>query len=35
MPDEKPVKPEWVYTLKQRISDVEAFITTCQVCHES
>ena len=24
MPDEKPVKPEWMYTLKQRISDVEA-----------
>ncbi|MBA8867727.1 ADP-ribosylarginine hydrolase Tri1 [Pantoea agglomerans] len=24
MPDENPVKPEWMYTLKQRISDVEA-----------
>ncbi|MGC1146607.1 ADP-ribosylarginine hydrolase Tri1 [Pantoea agglomerans] len=24
MPDEKPVKPEWMYTLKQHISDVEA-----------
>jgi len=24
IPDEKPVKPEWMYTLKQRISDVEA-----------
>jgi len=23
MPDEKPVKPEWMYTLKQRISDAE------------
>ncbi|MBA8867535.1 hypothetical protein FHW11_004731 [Pantoea agglomerans] len=35
MPDEKPVKPEWMYTLRQRISDVETFITTCQVCHAS
>ncbi|NEG56883.1 ADP-ribosylarginine hydrolase Tri1 [Pantoea agglomerans] len=24
MPDEKPTKPEWMYTLKQHISDVEA-----------
>ena len=24
MPDENPVKPEWMHTLKKRISDVEA-----------